>query len=322
MTTPSFWQGKRVLVTGGAGFIGSAVVDYLVRECQVPRDNVVVPRSAQDDLRQFDHARRVCDGVQVVIHLAAVTGGIEYSRTRPATQYRESTLMDLNVVEAARVSGVQRLVAIGNMFAYGAQAAMPMNEDALFDGLPGASHRGAGWMKRNLALLADLYQREYGFGMVVVLSANAYGPRDSVDPSYGHVIPATIMKCLRDPELLVWGDGSATRDFLYVDDVARGLVLAVEGLEAGTTVNIGSGRELSIRDLVGHIVRATDFAGPVRFDASRAGGDPRRVADIGLARALLDFSPQVSMDEGLAHTVAWFRTRLGIAAPAVKGGVS
>ena len=278
----------------------------------MPRGNVIVPRSAQDDLREFGNALRVAEGVQVVIHLAAVTGGIAFSRQRPATQYRDSTLIDLNVVEAARARGVQRLVAIGNMFAYGSEASMPLCETALFDGLPGTSHRGAGWMKRNLALLADLYHREHGFRFAVVYSANAYGPNDSLDPNYGHVIPATIMKCLRDPELTVWGDGSPTRDFLFVEDIARGLVLAAQRLPGGQAVNIGSGRELSIRDLVAHIVRATGFTGPVNFDVSRMGGDPRRVADTTQARAVLDFSPAVGLDEGLDRTVQWYRTQLGI----------
>jgi GDP-L-fucose synthase len=247
----------------------------------------------------------------VVIHLAAVTGGISFSRTRPATQYRDSSLIDLNVAEASRQAGVGKVVAIGNLFAYASDAAMPLQEVALLDGTPTEAHRGVGWMKRNLAVLADLYFREHKLPMAVVYSANAYGPGDSLDPQYGHVIPATIMKCLRDKELSVWGDGSPTRDFLYVDDVANGVVLAAERLGGGEVANIGSGSETSIRDLVHSIARATAFAGPVTFDASKGGGDARRCADITRARTLLGFTPTITMEEGMRRTVDWYRERLG-----------
>jgi GDP-L-fucose synthase len=246
-----------------------------------------------------------------VIHLAAKTGGVALSRRHPATQYRDSSLIDMNVVEAARLEGANRVVAIGNMFAYGADTPMPLHERMLFDGLPGTSHRGIGLAKRNLAAIAELYRSEFGLSMVVVYSANAYGPGDSLDPQYGHVIPATTMKCLRDTELDVWGDGAVTRDFLYVDDVAKGLVLAAQSTGVTGFLNIGSGHETSIRELVRLIATVSGFTGPIRFDASKAGGDPRRCADIGQARERLGFAPSVDLTTGLAATVAWYRNKLG-----------
>lgn len=304
----SYWSGKTVLVTGGAGFIGSHVVDNLIRTRSVPAAKVRAPRSAELDLRQFADCQKAVDGCNVVIHLAAATGGISFTKAYPAQQYYDSTLIDLNVIEAARRAGVSKLVAIGNLFSYAGNAVSPLREEALFDGLPTDAHRSVGWMKRNLAMVADLYYREHRFPMVVVYSANAYGPNDSLDPVKSHVIPGTIMKCFREPHLSVWGDGSPTRDFLFVEDVAEGLLCAAEALSPPGFVNIGSGREISIRDLVGLIVRETGFAGEVTFDASKGGGDARRYASIERAQALLvGFQPRVSMEDGMRRTVAWYR---------------
>ena len=310
MTGAGFWSGKKVLVTGGGGFIGSYVVENLVKKRAVPSADVVVPRSSSCDLRRFDSCQRAVEGCQVVIHLAAVTGGISFSRNYPASQYYDSTLMDLHVVEAARQAGVQKLVAIGNVFAYAAQAPMPLKETSLFDGLPTDAHRGVGWLKRNLALVADLYNRQHQFAMAVVYSANAYGPGDSLDPVHSHVVPATIMKCFRDEDLVVWGDGSPTRDFLFVEDVAEGLLLAAEKLPGGTAVNIGSGAEISIRELVNLITRSAGFRRKCVFDASKSGGDARRCVDTGKAKQLMDFQPRVSIEEGMRKTVDWYREQL------------
>jgi len=307
----SYWQGKRILVTGGAGFLGSYVVENLAGKRGVDPGNIVVPRSKEHDLRRMEECLAVTQGCQVVIHLAAVTGGIEFSSTHPASQYFDSTRIDLNMIEAARRSGVEKFVAIGNLFAYSQEAATPLEEECLFSGLPGGAHRGVGWLKRNLAVMADLYYREHRFPMVVVYSANGYGPRDSADRRRGHVIPATIMKCLEEEELLVWGDGSPTRDFLFAGDIAEGLALAAERLEAPEFVNIGSGREVSIRELVGLIARYTGFSGRVTFDASRGGGSSRRCASVAKAHRLLGFEAAVSLEEGLEHTVAWFKSRVG-----------
>lgn len=307
----NYWQGKRILVTGGAGFLGSYVVENLAKRRGVDPGNIVVPRSKEHDLRRMEECLAVTQGCQVVIHLAAVTGGIEFSSTYPASQYFDSTWIDLNMIEAARRSGVEKFVAIGNLFAYSQEAASPLEEECLFSGLPGGAHRGVGWLKRNLAIMADLYYREHRFPVVVVYSANGYGPRDSADRRRGHVIPATIMKCLEEKELLVWGDGSPTRDFLFASDIAEGLALAAERLEAPEFVNIGSGREVSIRELVELIVRCTGFSGRATFDVSRGGGSSRRCASLAKARRLLGFEAAVSLEEGLEHTIAWFKSQVG-----------
>jgi GDP-L-fucose synthase len=303
------WGGKRVLVTGGAGFIGKAVVRTLEAR-GVPRSDIVVPRSRDCDLRDAKSARTAVEGCQVVIHLAAPTGGIAFSSANPASQYRDCVLINMNVLEAARTAGVEKIVALGNLLAYPAEAASPLSEDRLHDGKIARTHLGIGLAKRDLVVAAEMYHAQYGLRAANVLSANAYGPEDRFEPGHSHVIPATIVKCFRDEDLVVWGDGTPTRDFLYVDDVAEGIVLAAERLEAPAYVNIASGREVSIAELVRTIARLCDFKRRIVFDASRGGGDPRRVASIAKARELLGFAPRVPLEQGLARTIAWYRTRI------------
>lgn len=307
------WAGKRVLVTGGAGFLGSYVVENLIERRGVPREQIVVPRSADLDLSAFENCVKAVDGCQVVIHLAAVTGGIAFSRSHPASQYFQSTRIDLNLVKAACEAGVEKLVAIGNLFAYASDAPVPLREESLFDGLPTDAHRGVGSLKRNLALIADLYYREFGLPMTVVYSANAYGPGDSLDPKHAHVIPSLIMKCFRDKELVVWGDGSPTRDFLYASDVAEGLLRAAEQLEPPHYVNIGSGREISVRELVDLISQLTGFKGTISYDTSKSGGDARRCTSVDRARREIGFEAAVPVEEGMKRTVEWYQRQLAYA---------
>jgi GDP-L-fucose synthase len=302
-----FFKGKKIVVTGGAGFIGSFVVDHLVRARGVDPADIVVPRSRECDLREFENARRVMKGGQIVFHLAAQTGGIAFSRSHPASQYYNCALINLMTLEAARREGVERFVGVANLLAYPAAAPSPLREESVHDGAIASTHLGIGLSKRDLVDMGEMYHREFGMNVTVMLPANAYGPRDRFDPAISHVIPATIRKCFHEPELVVWGDGSPTRDFLYVEDLAAGLVLAAERLEGSQRVNLASGHEVSIRDLVHLIARLTEYKGRISFDTSKSGGDPRRAASTERADRLLGLKPRYTLEEGLRRTIEWYR---------------
>lgn len=301
-----FWQRKRVLVTGGAGFVGRAVVAALARR-GVAAGDIVVPRSRDCDLRTLDGCRSAMRGVRVVLHLAAPTGNVEYSRAHPASQYRDCTLINVNIFEAAREAGVERIVSLGNLLAYPDGAAVPFREEDLHQGQVARGYMGLGLAKRQLLDLAEMYGREFGVHAVGVLGANAYGPHDHFDGPQAHFIPSTIAKCFRDEALVVWGDGTATRDFVFVDDLAEGVLRAAEHLDAPGFVNIASGEERAIGDLVRLIARLSGFTGNIVFDASKHGGDQRRLASTERASRTLGFSPQTPIEDGLRRTIDWFK---------------
>jgi GDP-L-fucose synthase len=292
------------MVTGGAGFIGRAVVDALMRR-GVAGDRIVVPRSRECDLRILERCEAAMRGCRTVIHLAAPTGNITFSGSHPASQYRDCSLINLNVFEAAHRTGVEHLVAVGNLLAYPSRAPRPFAETTVHDGNVDPGYRGIGLSKRQLIDLAGMYAAEFGLRTRVVLGANAYGPRDHFEGEQAHVIPATIVKCFRDEDLVVWGDGSPTRDFLFVDDLAEGILFAAERPDAPELLNLGSGTEVAIRDVVTLIARLTGFRRRVIFDSSKAGGDRRRVASTDLA-ARLGFKPQLTLEDGLRRTIDWY----------------
>jgi len=303
-----FWKNKRILVTGGAGFIGSYVVENLVNERGVKREDIVIPHSRDLDLREPANCAKVVDGCQVVIHLAAQTGGIAYSRAHPASQYYDCMLMNLHLLEASSRAKVEKFVGLGNILVYPETAPSPLEERQLHQGKVAGTHLGIGTAKRDLVLMCEMYHKEYGLNAVNVLSANTYGPRDRFDSHVSHVIPATIIKCHQDDKLVVWGDGKPTRDFLYVEDVAEGILLAAEKLDAPNYyVNIASGHEVSIGDLAKLIARLCDFRGEVVFDLDKGGGDPRRSASTTLSQQLIGFAPHFTLEDGLKRTIEWYR---------------
>ncbi len=307
MTLNKIWQNRKILVTGGTGFIGSHVVDNLVEKRRAKRENIIIPNSQKDDLRVFENCLKLTRGVNLIFHLAADVGGLAYSKTHPATQAYNCMVMDLNLVEATRKNEVGKIVLVSCSPAYPKNSPMPLKEENLFNGPPDESHFGFGWAKRTMAVLAKTYHQEFGMDVNVVVANNTYGPRDNFDLETAHVIPSLVKKCFEEKKLVIWGDGSPKRDFIYVKDLVEGIILAAERLNTLEPINLGSGREISIKNLVNLIVKLTDFKGKVVWDLTKPKGQPQRLVDIAKSKKLLGFKPNYSLEEGLKETIEWYK---------------
>jgi GDP-L-fucose synthase len=305
----TFWHGKRVVVTGGAGFLGSFVVERLQRDGA----SVFVPRSAEYDLVDRAATRRLLADARpdLVIHLAAQVGGIGANRENPGRFLFENAMMGLQLFEEARLAGVKKLVAAGTICAYPKFAPIPFKEEDLWNGYPEETNAPYGIAKKMMSVQSQGYREQYGMNSVVVFPVNLYGPRDNFDLQTSHVIPAMIRKCVvaRDKgeaEVVLWGDGSPTREFLYVEDAADGILLAAERYDSSDPVNLGSGVEIKIADLAALIARATRFPGHFVWDHTKPNGQPRRQLDVTRARERFGFVAQTSFEQGIAKTVAYF----------------
>ncbi len=306
-----FWASRRVMVTGGAGFLGRRVV---ARLAQAGADQVFVPRSRDYDLRTRDGiARALADGrPQLVIHLAAVVGGIGANRENPGRFFYENAIMGIELMEQARLVGVEKFVTIGTVCAYPKYTPVPFKEEDLWNGYPEETNAPYGLAKRMLLVQGQAYRAQYGFNTIYLLPVNLYGPGDNFDPATSHVIPALIKKCVDAIEsgadhIDVWGTGSASREFLYVDDAAEGIVLAAERYNDPEPVNLGTGQEITIRELVELIAEVTGFTGEIRWDPTKPDGQPRRALDTERARRAFGFTAGTRFREGLAATVSWYR---------------
>jgi GDP-L-fucose synthase len=305
-----FWTSRRALVTGGAGFLGSRIVAKLRdRGCE----QVDVPRRATHDLRVESNVEALCRDLRpdVVIHAAGNVGGIGANRSQPATFFYDNMMMGVLLLEHARRSGVEKCVVVGTICSYPKHTPVPFREEMLWEGYPEETNAPYGLAKKALLVQAQAYREQYGFNAIYVLPVNLYGPGDNFDPERSHVIPALIKKCLEAKEagessITCWGDGSPTREFLYVDDCAEAIVLAAEQYNGAEPVNIGTGKEISIKDLVQLIVRLTDFEGEIRWDTSKPNGQPRRCLDTERAHKLFGFRAGTSFEEGLEQTIRWY----------------
>lgn len=310
-----FWSTKRVTVTGGAGFLGSFVVAKLKkRGCQ----DVFVPRSKDYDLVDMEAIKKLYRHAKpdIVIHLAARVGGIGANRANPGKFFYDNLMMGAQLMEQARLCGVKKFVALGTVCSYPKFTPIPFREETLWDGYPEETNAPYGLAKKMLLVQGQSYRDQYGFNSIFLLPVNLYGPGDNYDPDSSHVIPALIRKCLEaklsgQAKVICWGDGSPTREFLYVEDCAEAIVLAAEKYEGGEPVNIGAGREISIKELVEQIAALTGFQGDIIWDTSKPNGQPRRCLDTSRAREFFGFTAKTDFRDGLKKSIDWYTSNRG-----------
>jgi GDP-L-fucose synthase len=306
----SFWSGKKILITGGAGFFGSRVVEQILNNGG-RKEDILIPRSRDVDLRKWENCVNVVRNCDLVIHLAARVGGIGYNQAYPAQLFYDNAIMGIQMVEAARQENVEKCVIVGTICAYPKFTPVPFKEENLWNGYPEETNAPYGLAKKMLLVQSQAYRQEYGFNSIYLLPVNLYGPGDNFDPASSHVIPALIKKFIdaktaHAQTVEVWGTGAASREFLYVDDAARGLVLAAERYNKSEPVNLGSGQEISIRDLVVLIQELTGYTGEVVWDTSRPDGQPKRCLDVSRAREEFGFEAKMPFKEGLRRTIVWY----------------
>ncbi len=305
-------QAKKIVVTGGNGFLGRHVVDQLVAAGAV-RDRIFIPRSADCDLRKMESAMSVCEGADLVVHLAAKVGGIGYNRKFPGELFYDNAIMGIHLIEAARLQKVKKIVVSGTICAYPRFTPVPFQEENLWNGYPEETNAPYGVAKKSLAVMLSAYREQYGLNGVFVLPVNLYGPWDNFHLEHAHVIPALIRKFIEAKEsgkdsVELWGDGSPTREFLYVEDAARAILLATQNFESSAPVNLGSAEEIAIKDLAELIKKKTQFQGKIIWNTEYPNGQERRKLDTSKAEKYFGFRSSVTLDQGLEKTIAWWKS--------------
>ena len=304
-------ENKKFLVTGGAGFLGSHMVEKLVNERGVDPDNIIIPRSSEMDLKRWENCVRAVKDVDIVIHLAAKVGGIGYNQMYPATLFYDNAIMGIQLMEAARHENVNKFVAIGTICAYPKFTPVPFKEEDLWNGYPEETNAPYGLAKKMMLVQSQAYRQQYGFNSIFLLPVNLYGPGDNFDLESSHVIPALIRKFTEavesdKREVIVWGTGNASREFLYVKDAAEAIILATEKYNKPEPVNLGAGFEIKIKDLVELIVELTGFEGEIMWDTTKPDGQPRRSLDVSRAAKEFGFKAKTDLREGLKQTIEWY----------------
>jgi GDP-L-fucose synthase len=320
----TFWQDKKILITGGAGFFGSQVVRQLLKNGAL-KENILIPRSKETDLRQWENCVRLVKDRDIVIHLAAKVGGIGYNQAYPADLFYDNAIMGIQLMEAARQENVGKCVVAGTICAYPKFTPVPFKEDNLWEGYPEETNAPYGLAKKMLLVQSQAYRAQYGFNSIYLLPVNLYGPGDNFNPESSHVIPALIKKFTEakkngNPFVEIWGTGAASREFLYVDDAARGLLLAAEWYNKPDPVNLGSGMEITIRDLVVIINELTGYHGEIRWDRTKPDGQPRRCLDVSRAKREFGFAATTPFREGLKKTIEWYMQHNNGKTPGARNG--
>jgi len=318
----TFWDTKKILLTGGAGFLGSHLVGQL-QQRGVRRNQIFIPRSREFDLRKWENCVKAVKGKDIVIHLAAKVGGIGFNQKYPGELFYDNAIMGIQLIEAARQEGVDKCVILGTVCAYPKFTPVPFKEDDLWNGYPEETNAPYGIAKKALLVQAQAYRQQYGFNAIYLLPVNLYGPGDNFNPESSHVIPALIKKFVeavheKKKVVDVWGTGAASREFLYVDDAARAIILATERYNKPEPVNLGAGQEISIKELVKIIQTLTGFSGKIHWDTTKPDGQPRRCLVTSKAKEEFGFVAQVPFEEGLRRTVEWYKNP----AVAQRGGMT
>ncbi|HEX2121172.1 MAG TPA: GDP-L-fucose synthase [Thermoanaerobaculia bacterium] len=315
-----FWKSRRVFITGGGGFLGGFLRARLEREQPA---EILAPRAAELDLREPQAVRDYLarHRPNLIVHAAAVVGGIGANRMHPGRFFYENAVMGIHLIEEARKAGVEKFVCLGTICAYPKFTPVPFREEELWNGYPEETNAPYGIAKKALLVQLQAYRQEYGFNGVFLLPVNLYGPRDNFDLETSHVIPAMIRKFVEANEagetsVTLWGDGSPTREFLYVEDAAEGIVGAAERYDGAEPVNLGRGEEVSIRELATAIAQKTGFRGEIVWDTTKPNGQPRRMLDVTRAAQLFGFRAATSMDDGIGRTIEWYRESRQVDQPA------
>ncbi len=306
---------KKILLTGGAGFLGKAVQHRLIERGAL-QENIQIPRSSETDLRKWDNCMDAVKGADIVIHLAAKVGGIGFNRDYPGELFYDNAIMGIQLIEAARLNEVEKFVAVGTVCGYPKYTPVPFKEENLWNGYPEETNAPYGLAKKMLLVQSQAYRQQYGFNSIFLVPVNLYGPGDNFNPESSHVIPALIKKFVdavdkKEEKVSVWGTGSPSREFIYVEDAAEGIVLATEKYDRPDPVNIGAGFEIKIKDLVDLIADCTGFEGRIIWDSSKPDGQPRRYLDTTKAEKEFGFKAKMPFKEGLRRTIDWYKEDRG-----------